>query len=445
MIFDEINSLREDPHSFSIKLSNEFPHYKDRNIRHRPGTVPVYTREGLKAIEEVYTELQSLEPLLPLYWSVGLGNAAVGHCRDTGALGIVGHIGSQETSLQERIEVYGKWSGNVIEALDYGSVSAFEVVLSLLVDDGLPTRPHRKALLNPNFTKIGVGAGPHSEFKTMACLIFSALYEDHEHVEWVHSSEERVPVNPEIEDWMEGAVKVTCEVREDVERGVKIKRIKKHWQMTDGSIRTVDEVLREEKKEEVRAKAEEKKIEKHESLGEYREDENLVRELVELHVGEHDVKAEGHLDRREEEIKHQEGHLEGLHGPEHEAHHESEHKTLEIHHTEPHHSEPHFGVHIDLEVKHPGGHHTEERKRLAEGSHEEHPYHGESNHETKTSEEHVRKESEDSHRLGLNAVVQGTSHDSSDSDHEKKKKKGNKHAKENSNPTDSASSSSSDD
>lgn len=245
--FDEINSLREDPQSYAEKLLTEFEHYKDNNVRHRPGTVPLYTREGIKAIEEAYNELLKTSSMASLMWSSGLSNAATFHCNDTGPLGIVGHIGSQETSLQKRIEKYGKWTGNIIEALDYGSVTAFEVVLSLLIDDGLATRPHRKALLNPNFSQVGVGAGPHTEFKTIICIIFSVSFTENEECQPIENSAENVPSNPEIEEWKEGAVKVTCEVREETENGAKVKKIKKHWQMADGSIVTIDEAFEEKK------------------------------------------------------------------------------------------------------------------------------------------------------------------------------------------------------
>lgn len=241
-IYDEICRLRRDPKEYSERLKNEFEHYKGNNVRHRPGTVPLQTREGRYAVEEAFDELCEKEELPPLELSIGLCNAAIEHCIDTGRLGIVGHIGSRETSLQKRIEDYGKWSGNVIEALDYGSVSGAEVVLSLLIDDGLATRPHRKALLNPMFSKFGIGAAPHSEFKTIACLLFAASYTDNQDLQLLEPSDDPVPKNPEIHNWLEGAVKLTCEIREETQNGEKVRRIRKHWEMTDKSIVTQDEI-----------------------------------------------------------------------------------------------------------------------------------------------------------------------------------------------------------
>ena len=107
-IYDEINQLRDSPKDFAQKLENEFENYRSNNARHRPGTVPVLTREGLKAVKEAYEELENLEALPPISRSRGLATAALIHCNDTGPLGIVGHIGSTETTLQQRIEKNGK-------------------------------------------------------------------------------------------------------------------------------------------------------------------------------------------------------------------------------------------------------------------------------------------------------------------------------------------------
>lgn len=242
-IYDEISQLRENPKYFAKKLEREFDNYKTNNARHRPGTVPVLTREGLKAVKEAHEELENIDSLPPLQWSEGLATAALSHCNDTGPLGIVGHIGSKETTLQQRIERNGKWSESIAEALDYGSVSGFEVVMSLLVDDGLTTRPHRKALLNPNYSKVGVGASPHSEFKTVACVLFAVSYDDNDDVDPEQISDGKVPSNPEVSNWLDGAVKLTCEVRVETENGVSVRKAKKYWEMHDGTIQITEEIL----------------------------------------------------------------------------------------------------------------------------------------------------------------------------------------------------------
>jgi hypothetical protein len=241
-IFETISKLRESPKDFALTVKETFEYYRPDNVLHRPGTVPLQTREGVEGAVELFKELEEIDSLPPLEFSLGLTLAALQHCTDTGPLGIVGHIGSRETSLQKRVESFGKWTGNLVEALDYGSCNAFEVVLSLLVDDGLATRPHRKALLNQNFKKIGLGAGPHSEFKTVVCLLFAVGFNDNETLEAFEPSEAVVPQNPVVDEWLEGAVKLTSEIREETVQGEKVRKIKNHWEMRDGSFKIVDKV-----------------------------------------------------------------------------------------------------------------------------------------------------------------------------------------------------------
>lgn len=50
--------------------------------------------------------------------------------------------------------------GHLVEALDFGSIAAQEVVCSLLIDDGLLSREHRTGILSANYKKLGVVSAP---------------------------------------------------------------------------------------------------------------------------------------------------------------------------------------------------------------------------------------------------------------------------------------------
>lgn len=163
---------------------------------------------------------------------------------DTGSKGIIGHIGSDESTLQDRLERYGRWSDSIAEALDYGSMSGFEVVCAFLVDDGLQTRPHRNAILNRRFHAVGVGVGPHSEYKVVVAVVLAGEFEDKdESLPVVEVPEGEIAGTPEVENWMEGAVKMTCEIRTETEGDKVIKRIKKYWEMTDGSTQITEDTI----------------------------------------------------------------------------------------------------------------------------------------------------------------------------------------------------------
>lgn len=241
-VYSTINILRSNPREFAGLLEKVLHEYKANNARHRRGDVPVMTREGQIAVLEAIEVLKDTSPLEPLELSKGLCSAAQSHVNDTGNSGIVGHIGSKENTLQDRLEEFGRWSDCIAEALDYGSIEGFEIVSSLFVDDGLTTRPHRNALINPRFKKLGIGIGPHSEYKTVTCLVFAGEFTDKE-VTGVLVPEGRIQSVPEVEGWVEGAIKLTCEIRTENEGGKTIKRVKKYWEMSDGSTQITEDTI----------------------------------------------------------------------------------------------------------------------------------------------------------------------------------------------------------
>ena len=50
-----------------------------------------------------------------------------------------------------RLEKYGDWSGKIGENIEFGSKSAIEIVSSLLIDDGVANRGHRKNITSDSF------------------------------------------------------------------------------------------------------------------------------------------------------------------------------------------------------------------------------------------------------------------------------------------------------
>mmetsp|Transcript_19970 Transcript_19970/g.20017 ORF Transcript_19970/g.20017 Transcript_19970/m.20017 type:complete len:211 (+) Transcript_19970:25-657(+) len=200
-IFGELNNLRTDPKGFAERMEFEFVStFKENNARHRFGAVPIITKEGIKAVQEAIEYLKSVEPLGGLAWSEGLARAAQSHVNDTGPLGIVGHTGSRENNLGDRLSQFGKWSDCIGECLDYSSVNAFEVIVSFVIDDGLPTRPHRKIVMNPRFKKVGIGAGHHTEYRSAACIVFAGEFAEKEELENVEIPQGNIQTFPEIEN-----------------------------------------------------------------------------------------------------------------------------------------------------------------------------------------------------------------------------------------------------
>lgn len=237
-IFTNLNKVRTNPDEFALKLTKEESKYRENNLRIRKCAVPVQTREGVQALRECVQFLMKHNPVESLTLSEGLCRAAQWHINDTGAEGIVGHVGSKETTLQNRLDLFGKWNDCIGETIDYGSITGFESVSDLIIDDGLPSRPHRTIILNPRFKKVGIAAGRHSQFQTVSCCIFAGKFTDSDEMPDLPSKSDPIEEDLEVGDWLDNAIRMTCEIRTEEEAGRISKRVQKFWEMPDGSIIT---------------------------------------------------------------------------------------------------------------------------------------------------------------------------------------------------------------
>jgi len=67
---------------------------------------------------------------------------------------------------------YGRWSATG-EAIAYGPDRAEDVILQLIVDDGVPDRGHRRILFNPAYALVGAACAPHPVWRTVCVLDFA--------------------------------------------------------------------------------------------------------------------------------------------------------------------------------------------------------------------------------------------------------------------------------
>ena len=135
----------------------------------------MHTREGAGAVDEAIRFLRRARPLGPLILSAGLSKAAAAHVAEQ-ASGALGHTGSNHSSPANRISRYGTWSGRWGENISYGKSSAREIVLALIVDDGLRDRHHRQIIFNPAFNYAGAALGPHARYRTACSIDFAGGY-----------------------------------------------------------------------------------------------------------------------------------------------------------------------------------------------------------------------------------------------------------------------------
>jgi len=132
--------------------------------------------------KECYEELIKSESRPVLFPKKGLSQAAKDHVADTGPKGITGHDGTDGSSLSSRISRYGTWNIGASENISYGYNTAREIVLQLLIDDGIESRGHRRNIMDKNSKYVGIAAGTHARsgyrYRYMCVQDFAVEYTD---------------------------------------------------------------------------------------------------------------------------------------------------------------------------------------------------------------------------------------------------------------------------
>jgi uncharacterized protein YkwD len=170
----ELNAARRDPASYATHLAELIPMF-DGDVMRRPNhPVGVRTTEGAAAVREAVGALRAQIAEPPLAFAQGLAAAARELAVDEGRSGAVGHTGSDGSTPATRIARHGAWSVSYAENIDYGTfTSGRDVVIGLLIDDGVPDRGHRRNIFDPTARVVGVACAKHSKFGSV-CVIDQA-------------------------------------------------------------------------------------------------------------------------------------------------------------------------------------------------------------------------------------------------------------------------------
>lgn len=155
-ILDEMNLARMEPQKYAAFVE-EFKKYYNGPRLMLPGRQKaVVTFDGVAAVDEAINFLRTVTPVAPLKVVKGMCLAAKDHASDLATKGISGHRGSDGSSPNARLDRYGSWETAVGETIVYEISTARQIVISLIIDDGVPNRGHRRNIFDPNYRVAGV-------------------------------------------------------------------------------------------------------------------------------------------------------------------------------------------------------------------------------------------------------------------------------------------------
>lgn len=148
-----LNLIRANPVLFTRTVLVKYPSVSGND----------YLAEDSFYFISLVNALEKLEPLDMLTPDKSCFTSAKCHAYTSGITGYVGHERKTKECKTKRY-FYG-------ECCDYGHKDPLDIVLSLLIDEGVPSLGHRMVCLG-DYAKIGVSIQPHMQYGNNAVLDF---------------------------------------------------------------------------------------------------------------------------------------------------------------------------------------------------------------------------------------------------------------------------------
>jgi len=171
-----LNMARTDPARYAQEFIEPRMEYFTGVMYRELEEPSLITQEGAQAVDECVSDMEDAEAMILLVPSEGISLAALDHALDLSLTGDTGHIGSDRSEFSTRIERYGQWMVSIGEVISYGPITGREIVVGLLIDDGVPDRGHRTNILNPVFCLVGIAIEDHPAYGNVCVIEFAVEY-----------------------------------------------------------------------------------------------------------------------------------------------------------------------------------------------------------------------------------------------------------------------------
>jgi uncharacterized protein YkwD len=148
-----LNLIRTNPALFAKTVLKQYPSVSGND----------YLADDTFYYKSLMNTLLKMGPCQVLYPDNACFTSAKCHAYNSGITGYVGHE-RKTKACKTKTHFYG-------ECCDYGHDNPLDVVLSLLIDEGIPSLGHRAVCLG-NYSMIGVSIQPHIKYGHNAVLDF---------------------------------------------------------------------------------------------------------------------------------------------------------------------------------------------------------------------------------------------------------------------------------
>lgn len=176
-IMDEMNLARTQPQQYAAFIE-EYKKYYNGNQLTLPSRQALVTTEGVAAVDEAVNFLRAAKPLPALGIARGLCLAAKDHALDLAVKGLTGHKGSDGSTPNMRMERYGSWENVNGENIAYEVTTARQIVIGMIIDDGVANRGHRKNIFDSNLHVAGININTSPPYGAKCVITYAGGFTD---------------------------------------------------------------------------------------------------------------------------------------------------------------------------------------------------------------------------------------------------------------------------
>ncbi|MGI8468218.1 MAG: CAP domain-containing protein [Pyrinomonadaceae bacterium] len=157
-VLDEINAARADPQRY-IKYLEDYKKLFKGNTVFLPDYLQIQTSEGTSVVDEAIEFLKTAPKFAPYKLSGGLNQTSNTQLKDLMENSAIGHLGKDGSDLQTRLTKVGRFTGEYGENITRAAEIPRQIVMMMIIDDGVKSRGHRKNIFSPNFKMVGISFG----------------------------------------------------------------------------------------------------------------------------------------------------------------------------------------------------------------------------------------------------------------------------------------------
>ncbi len=155
-ILSIINQARTDPQSFLQKIA--LPYIESNNLKSN------------SYAQSLIRDLKKQEPVAIISIDSSLQEMAKKFAIHSGKKGVFGHA-----RYNQRYNTYGSHLNYDGENIQYGLEQPLDIVMDLLIDEGIASLGHRKNILSSDFSVIGIGFAKHKRINYNTVMAFGGF------------------------------------------------------------------------------------------------------------------------------------------------------------------------------------------------------------------------------------------------------------------------------